>query len=59
MSSPPLNFHDLTREELRQLVVRWDFSPVHAARLWRYVYLEGIIAWSKMPSTVPSLAATL
>jgi 23S rRNA (adenine2503-C2)-methyltransferase len=41
MSTPSLNFYDLSREELRQQVVRWDFSPVHAARLWRYVYGEG------------------
>lgn len=49
MSSTPANFYDLTREELRRLAVRWDFSPVHAARLWRYVYLEGVTAWSGMP----------
>jgi 23S rRNA (adenine2503-C2)-methyltransferase len=41
MSAAPVNFYDLTREELRQLAVRWDFSPVHAARLWRYGYVEG------------------
>ena len=36
MCSALINFYDLTREELRQLVVRWGFSPTHAARLWRY-----------------------
>ena len=49
MSSPPANFYDLTREELRQLVVRWDFSPVHAARLWRYGYGAGVADWAQMP----------
>src|SRR5258708_40151588 len=49
MSSPLANFYDFPREELRRLVARWDLSPVHAARLWRYVYLEGVTAWSKMP----------
>jgi 23S rRNA (adenine2503-C2)-methyltransferase len=49
MSSPFANFYDFPREELRRLAARWDFSPVHAARLWRYVYLEGVTAWSKMP----------
>jgi 23S rRNA (adenine2503-C2)-methyltransferase len=39
MSAAPLNLYDLTREELRALLVRWDFSPVHAARLWNYLYL--------------------
>jgi len=49
MSADRMNFHDLTREELRQLAVRWDFSPVHAARLWRYAYVEGETYWSRMP----------
>ena len=48
MSTSPVNFFDLSREELRQLVVRWDFSPVHAARLWRYVYGEGVADWKEM-----------
>jgi 23S rRNA (adenine2503-C2)-methyltransferase len=48
VSTPRANFHDLTREALRLLTVRWGFSPVHAARLWRYVYLEQIEAWPLM-----------
>lgn len=43
------NFYDLTREALRLLVVRWGFSPVHAARLWAYVYLENADDWALMP----------
>jgi 23S rRNA (adenine2503-C2)-methyltransferase len=49
MPSARTAFHDLTREELRLLVVRWGFSPVHAARLWAYVYLEGADDWARMP----------
>ena len=49
MSAAPLPFHDLTREQLRVLVVRWGFSPVHAARLWKYAYLEGAGTWAQMP----------
>ena len=49
MSTTPTNFHDLTREQLRELTVRWGFSPVHAARLWSYVYLERVDAWALMP----------
>ena len=49
MTSVPANFHDLTREALRLCVVRWGFSPVHAARLWAYAYLEGAVSWSEMP----------
>ena len=44
-----INFHDLTREALRLLVVRWGFSPVHAARLWAYAYLDGAETWADMP----------
>ena len=36
----PLNLYDLTRLELTELITGWDFSPVHAARLWRYLYWE-------------------
>ncbi len=49
MSAPPVHFHDLTREELRLWTVRHGFSPVHAARLWRYVYLDRIEDWAHMP----------
>ncbi len=49
MSGSLLNFHDLTREELRLRVVRWGFSPVHAARLWAYAYREGAEGWTDMP----------
>ena len=48
MCSALINFYDLTREELRQLVVRWGFSPTHAARLWRYSYREGLTHWAEM-----------
>ena len=49
MKQTRANFHDLTREALRQLVARWGFSPVHAARLWAYVYLEHADHWALMP----------
>src|SRR4051812_39710352 len=53
MSTAPLHFHDLTREAWRLQVVRWGFSPVHAARLWAYVYLEGV----ENPADMPELPA--
>lgn len=49
MKSAPTNFHDLTREDLRALTVRWGFSPVHAGRLWSYVYLDRVTEWALMP----------
>jgi 23S rRNA (adenine2503-C2)-methyltransferase len=50
MSAARLPFHDLTRAELRRHAENWGFSPVHAARLWRYVYLEGAGDWAEMPA---------
>ncbi len=49
MSAAPANFYDHTRAELLALASRWGFPPVHAARLWSYVYLEGIENWAAMP----------
>jgi 23S rRNA (adenine2503-C2)-methyltransferase len=48
VQTTPANFFDLTREELRVRTVRWGFSPVHAARLWGYVYLERVEDWALM-----------
>ena len=56
MSAPArINLYDLTREELRALLVRWEFSPVHAARLWNYLYLE--LAGSFSAADMPELPA--
>jgi len=43
------NFYDLPRAELLALAARWGFPTVHAARLWTYVYLDGVEDWSAMP----------
>lgn len=55
MSAAPLNLYDLTRPELQALFARWEFSPVHVARLWRYLYWEcadSIGAMSALPAKV-------
>ncbi len=52
MSSHALNLHDFTRAELVALVNAWDLSPVHAARLWNYLYYEredNIAAMTDLP----------
>jgi 23S rRNA (adenine2503-C2)-methyltransferase len=49
MTKPVTNLYDLTREELRVLLARWEFSPVHAARLWNYLYLELADSFEAMP----------
>jgi len=60
-SPAPLNLHGLTREELRALVVSWGFSPVHAARLWNYLYYEAIdsLDAKAMPDLPTKLRARL
>ena len=53
MSAALLNLYDLTREQLRTQFARWDFSPVHAATLWNYLYLG--LADSFTPPAMPKL----
>lgn len=48
MSVTPVNLYDLSRSELNALVTSWDFSVVHAARLWSYLYREGVASVSAM-----------
>jgi len=48
MVSLRTNFYDLTRDRLLEMATSWGFSPVHAARLWAYVYLSGETNWSSM-----------
>jgi 23S rRNA (adenine2503-C2)-methyltransferase len=54
-----LNLYDLTREELREHLVRWDLKPVHAARLWNYLYLELAGSYAAMRELPPKLRARL
>ena len=48
MIASPRNFYDLPRSELLALVAQWGFPTVHAARLWSYVYVDGVEDWSRM-----------
>ena len=59
MPADRLNLYDLTREDLRRLLARWDFSPVHAARLWRYLYLELAVSLADMPELPARVRARL
>ncbi len=55
VSATPINLYDLTREELAALFARWEFSPVHVARLWRYLYWEcvdSLAAMTALPAKV-------
>ena len=55
MPAAALNLYDLTREQLRGQFARWGFSPVHAERLWNYLYLQ--LAASFAESAMPALPA--
>jgi 23S rRNA (adenine2503-C2)-methyltransferase len=57
-ASPP-NLLDLTRDELRALVESWGLSPVHAARLWNYLYYEAVDSLDAMPELPARLRARL
>ncbi len=49
MIDPRSNLYDLTRSELQERFVQWDLSPVHAGRLWNYLYLELADSFAAMP----------
>ena len=59
MAGGPPSILDLTRDGLRALVASWQFSPVHAARVWSYVYLEGATRFAAMPEVPARLRARL
>jgi 23S rRNA (adenine2503-C2)-methyltransferase len=48
MADPRLDLYDLPREEVLLLAARWGFPSVHGARLWAYVYREGVEDWAAM-----------
>ncbi len=54
-TTAPINLYDLTREQLRVQLVRWEFSPVHAEKLWNYLYLQLATAFTE--ETMPELPA--
>jgi 23S rRNA (adenine2503-C2)-methyltransferase len=53
------DFYDLTRVDLTALIASWNFSPVHAARLWSYVYNERAERLADMPEVPARLRARL
>ncbi|MDD2762870.1 MAG: 23S rRNA (adenine(2503)-C(2))-methyltransferase RlmN [Opitutaceae bacterium] len=59
MGGPLRHFYDLTRDEIIALVASWDFSPVHAVRLWSYVYHDGVDRFAAMPEVPARLRARL
>lgn len=55
MPTTALDLYDLTREDLRALLQRWELNPIHAGRIWNYLYLElvtAVEAMSELPVRV-------
>ena len=58
-TSSPRDLYSLTRAELQQQLVHWGLKPVHANRLWRYLYIDLVSSLDDMPELLPGLAARL
>ena len=53
MTAQFLDLYDFARPQLAELIASWGFSPVHASRVWRYLYREplpGIAAMHGLPA---------
>ena len=48
MPSDRFDLYGLSRQELHALFADWNFSAVHAARLWRYLYFDLIGSFGGM-----------
>lgn len=54
-----MDVYEVTRSELEQLAACRDGRPVHAARLWKYLYREGIADFEQMADLPPRLRESL
>jgi 23S rRNA (adenine2503-C2)-methyltransferase len=59
LDHPPTDLYGLTRPELHALVESWGFSPVHAARLWKYLYLGLAGSFDRIPEIPARMRARL
>ena len=58
--SPALpDLYQFTRAEITELVVRWGFSPVHAATLWNALYWELAEGFEQMTALPAKVRAKL
>ncbi len=58
-ADPRNDIYDLTREDLRQWMVRRAFSPVHAGRLWSHLYLALARSFEEMDDLPARVRAAL
>jgi 23S rRNA (adenine2503-C2)-methyltransferase len=49
LESAPIDLYSLTRPELHALVESWGFSRVHAARIWKCLYLGLASSFDQFP----------
>ncbi len=54
-----VDLYDITRDELRTQLVRWGLSPMHAGRVWNYLYLQCVSSIDAMEELPPKLLARL
>ncbi|HEY4990188.1 MAG TPA: 23S rRNA (adenine(2503)-C(2))-methyltransferase RlmN, partial [Opitutaceae bacterium] len=59
MDPTPTDLYSLTRGELQALVESWGMSPVHAARIWKYLYLGLVGSVGQMPDLPVRVRARL
>lgn len=55
----PLNLYDVSREQLRERLGEWDINPIHAAKLWNYLYVRQVASIDEMSELPPRLRARL
>ncbi len=55
----PLNLYAITRDQLRAQLVQWGLNPIHAGRLWNYLYIELASSLDAMVELPPKLRARL
>jgi 23S rRNA (adenine2503-C2)-methyltransferase len=49
LETKPIDLYSLTRPELGALVKSWGLSPVHAAKVWKYLYLGQAASLAEFP----------
>jgi 23S rRNA (adenine2503-C2)-methyltransferase len=59
VSPAPLNLYDLTRDELRLQLVRWELNPFHAAQIWNYLYIALVSSIPEMRELPPKVRSAL
>jgi 23S rRNA (adenine2503-C2)-methyltransferase len=59
LESNLIDLYSLTRPELSQLVKSWGLSPVHAAKVWKHLYLGLAASLEQFPELPRRVCASL